>query len=134
MAENNNVRLKEVMRKTGYTMVGFSEKINVSRQTLYNISSKGSNPGFEVLCGLATNFPWLSLRWFITGEGTMNIESEGKTLRDMYQEIVSLQEQIESFQVKLDTNEQKIALKEKQLDELLALVNDLFLKVKKQGS
>lgn len=128
MTRNINTRLKELIEKTGYSMVDFSKKIDVSRQTLYYMLAKDAKPGYEVIHGIASNFPWLNLRWLITGEGTMELETERRTNEDLRNEIDDLRGSLEKHQAKLDGMEASIQRKEKQIDELLSLVTKLVEK------
>jgi transcriptional regulator with XRE-family HTH domain len=130
MTRNINTRLKDVIEKTGYSIIDFSKKIDVSRQTLYYILSKDAKPGFEVIHGIAMNFPWLNLRWLITGEGTMNLETESKTNEELRLEVAELRERLEQNQVKIEGMEAARERKEKMLEELVNMVRDLMARNK----
>lgn len=130
MTRNINARLKEVIEKTGYSIIDFSKKIDISRQTLYYILNKDAKPGFEVINGMAINLPWLNLRWLITGEGNMNLETELRINEELRHEVDQLRERLETYQAKIEGMEAARERKEKMLEELVNMVRDLMARNK----
>lgn len=137
-----NQRIEHLIIILGLNPNSFSDKINLSRQTIHGIiGPKQSKPGFEILNKITTAFP-VNESWLLKGEGEpikipdsimMINEStvEYKTLTK-FEKTLS-KEQIELFEEYKKNylgsiNENKVL--KKKIKELNNLIDSLAVKVK----
>lgn len=65
-------RLNELIKHEGLNIASFAEKIGCKDNTIRQIvANRRNNPSTQVLTNIAYAFPWLDLRWLLTGEGTI---------------------------------------------------------------
>lgn len=64
-------RIRKLIKQDDLTQEAFSTKVGITRQTVNN-AIKGKNlPSGDVLNKIAEAYPYLNMRWLLTGEGTM---------------------------------------------------------------
>ena len=81
MYNSINNRIRRIIKAEKITQEIFCEKIGTPLNTLKTLFQRDSNPNFDLIRGIAENFPDYSLDWLITGNGEMlksTLEMENK--------------------------------------------------------
>lgn len=88
-------RIKHLIKVEGTTIESFADKVGTTKSALNQMFKNDSNPKLALIQACMRNFPQLSLKWLVMGEGNM---WEGVALdEEKEKELVSLKKQLEEM-------------------------------------
>lgn len=70
-AASVGARLREIRLSLGASQTAFARALRVSQSYLSAVETERANPNIDILAGLAREYPWIDLRWFVSGAGAM---------------------------------------------------------------
>lgn len=82
-------RLRELINYTGLSLRNFASKTQIPYSTIGTALGRNS-VNLQFLYQISKAFPWLNIRWMITGEESMFV-SEGKDRKDNRIDMIELQ-------------------------------------------
>ena len=77
MATELGGRISEVRAAEGLSQAEFARRVGVSRSYLSEVENEKGKAPLELIVGIATAFPRVSLKWLLTGEGSKEGEGVG---------------------------------------------------------
>ena len=79
---NVSERIKSILTHYGINSGEFATKLNIQKSSVSHLLSGRNRPSFVFLSKFVRVFPEIDIRWLLTGEGDMLINSIDKTVAD----------------------------------------------------
>lgn len=71
-----NQNIKILIDSLNMTAIGFAKSIGYKRaDNIYNCINNRTNPSVELIQNIARNYKYVSIKWLLTGDGHMFIET-----------------------------------------------------------
>ncbi|WP_280671904.1 MULTISPECIES: S24 family peptidase [unclassified Dysgonomonas] len=74
-------RIRIFIKSKNITIKAFGESIDISEGTLKSMFNRGTNPSADMLIKIANEYPDISLRWLLKGDGSMLNASNSNPLQ-----------------------------------------------------
>jgi len=99
-------RIKHLIKVQGTTIEGFAEKVGTTKSALNQMFKNDSNPKLTLLQACMRNFPQLSLKWLVMGEGEMWEGGVWDSKKEA--ELIALKEQLGKMEKQTNKFEESI--------------------------
>ncbi len=113
-------RIKHLIKVQGTTIERFAEQVGTTKSALNQMFKNDSNPKLVLIQACMQNFPKLSLKWLVMGEGEMWEADTWNSEKE--QELIFLKDQLEGMEKQVNKFEASI---EKTMENVLRRLKKL---------
>ncbi len=90
-------RILKVRNYNGLNQKEFADKTGVSESSIKKYEKGSSMPGGEFFIGLVQNFPDINIRWLLTGQGEMFLQSSEKPSPGLEERVFALEKELKEL-------------------------------------
>ena len=79
---NERERIELIMKSCELTPSQFADKTGIQRASVSHILSGRNKPSLEVMLKIYDTFPWLDMKWLMTGEGELPVALKASAVKE----------------------------------------------------